>query len=211
MGSNFSAVIEHNLRNKNSLEKFLEDLISRTDLFPTIHKLTNHENDQWEWIRELDIPISFGIQMTSWVKDLKRKVEEAKLQKRYKYSNVWEELISEDRLELSGPDSILEMKFNIHILELYSYIRWRSFLMDMETQSILRNVCKELCSYFDTNYCIYMSDEFCATDSIYEGKSMSQYREELMRRFGQSKQTIDDMYIKLEDSWTTEGYFIEYF
>jgi hypothetical protein len=72
------------------------------------------------------------------------------------------------------------MKFNSHIFELSSYIRWRAFLKDKESQSVLRNVCKELCSYFDTSYCIYMSDAFCASDSIYEGRSISQYRDELM-------------------------------
>jgi len=79
MGANFSAVIEHNLRNKDSLDKLLEDLNFRTDLFPATYKLSNHGNDQWEWIRELDLPISFGTRTTSWAKDLIRSVEEAKV------------------------------------------------------------------------------------------------------------------------------------
>lgn len=210
MGANFSAVIEHNLRDKASLDKFLEDLINRTDLFPTIHKVTNYIGGQWEWVRELDLSLSFGISTTNWAKDLLRKTEEAKLHKRYKYSNVWEEFTDEGIIKLHGPDSVLEMMFNSHIFELSSYIRWSLFLKDKETQSTLRNICKELCSYFNNSYCIYMSDEFCASDYIYDGKLMNQYRDELIKRFGKSKQTIDDMYIENEDSWTTEGYYVEY-
>ncbi|MCR2805827.1 hypothetical protein [Paenibacillus soyae] len=207
MGANFSAVIEHNFRNRDSLDKFLEELNTRTDLFPTIHELTNSANAEWEWSRRLDLPLTFGTRTTNWIADMKRKVDEAKLHQSYKYSTIWEELTVEKTISLKAPGSILEMEFNPHILELSSYIRWRAFLLDND----LRKICKELCSYMDTRYCIYMSDEFCASDSIYEGRTMGQYREELMRRFGESKQNIADMYREIGDSWETEGYFIERF
>jgi len=213
MGANFSAVLEHNLYNNQSLESFLEVLNNRNDLFSTIHKVTNNNGDQWWWARKLYLANSFDSTPTNWVRDLIKNTGEAKKQKRYKYSSIWEEVMEEGTITLMSPDSVFSMLINQNILELSCLIRWSSFLKDKKTQSSLRCICKELCSYFKKSNCIYMSETFCASDYIYDGKSMEEYMNDLLERFGNPKQTIDEMYVKLEEGWgwTSEGYYIDSF
>ncbi|MBD8499339.1 hypothetical protein [Paenibacillus arenosi] len=189
MGVNFSAVFRNTLSSEDMYQ--LCDDLNQGSKFPTLQKFSEeivknnpHLNTIWKWSY-----FSYEHSVTNTIE---------------------EKLEADGYIELDGPGGF-DLLFNRHIVELSSATRWLSFLSDLEHRNEMRMICYEIASYMGEIQAIYMGDKYCATDYVFDGNTMEEYKESLMKRFGSSKKTIDDLYIDLGDCWDSIGYFEDRF
>lgn len=116
----------------------------------------------------------------------------------------------EEYIQVSGPGAF-SFTFSKSICEFSSYFRWYSFIEDSELQLELRNICQEVAEYFGYEFSIYMGDNYCASDYVYEGREMQYYKTSLKKRFGEPKNTISELIMQTSNGWTSKGYYIDYF
>ncbi|MBB3069441.1 hypothetical protein FHS14_002431 [Paenibacillus baekrokdamisoli] len=89
--------------------------------------------------------------------------------------------------------------------------------LEFDFRSHLRNVSYELTRYFNTKFAIYVPDsskkESAIMDFLWEdeNKSIEFMKKWLLEKCGSPKDEIDSIYVDYEDSWESEGYFIDYF
>lgn len=119
-------------------------------------------------------------------------------------------LSDDEYIEVDGPGGF-SFTFNKSICEFRPCFRWYSFIENQELQFEIRTICKEISNYFGYNFAIYMGDNYCASDYVFEGRDMEYYKAALIRRFGNSKSTISELIQYSSDGWKSEGYFIDYF
>ncbi|WP_028596494.1 hypothetical protein [Paenibacillus assamensis] len=189
MGVNFSAVF-HNTLSSAGMYQLCDDLNNATK-FPTLQKFSEevvknnpHLNNIWKWSY-----FSFEHSVTNTIE---------------------EKLEADGYIELDGPGGF-DLLFNRHIVELSSFTRWSPFLKNLVHRHEMRMICYEIASYMGKTKAIYMGDNYCASDYVYDNNTMEEYKQFLIKRFGSSKESIDDLYIDLGDSWDSIGYFEDHF
>ncbi|MGO4183432.1 hypothetical protein AB4Z17_19840 [Paenibacillus sp. TAF43_2] len=116
----------------------------------------------------------------------------------------------EEYVELGGPGGF-RFIFNKYICEFSPCFRWHQFIENQELQLELRAICQEFADYFGYNFAIYMGDNYCALDYVFEGRNMDYYKAKLMSRFGKAKLSIGELIQKTNSGWESEGYFIDDF
>ncbi|TYP74650.1 hypothetical protein [Paenibacillus methanolicus] len=191
MGVNFSAILKHGMDFK-AMERFQADLNEGTKFPRVVHCLREVSVHHPRLDREWSLTRDRNIESTNFGPFDSVHIEE------------------EEYVELEGPGGF-SFLFNAHICEFSPLIRWHSFLVNQELQTELRAICQEFANYFGYPFAVYMGDNYCATDYVFEGRDMDYYRTELLRRFGPGKTSILDLLQQTDVGWKSEGYYVDDF
>lgn len=191
MGVDFSAVFQHSF-DFTSIEHFKVELVKEvrfphmTRCIKEVNEHNPHLKRQWSLTRE-------------------RIIESYR-------SDPFDPVVigDEEYIQVDGPGGF-SFIFNRFICEFSPCFRWYSFIENPELQLEIRNICKEIADYFGYHFAIYMGDNYCALDYVFEGRDMDYYKTALKRRFGPSKTTINELIEKSESGWKSKGYFVDYF
>ncbi|WP_342562214.1 hypothetical protein NST84_21670 [Paenibacillus sp. FSL R7-0345] len=191
MGVDFSAMFQHSL-DLRSIEIFKDELVEGT-AFPRVVQCISEVNQHNPHL------------VRPWSLNRERIIES------HSYGPFDPVLFADDEyIEVDGPGGF-SFIFNKNICEFQPCFRWYSFIENKELQFEIRTICKEISNYLGYNFTIYMGDNYCASDYIFEGRDMEYYKAELLRRFGKSKNTISELIQRSSGGWESEGYFIDYF
>ncbi|WP_337100111.1 hypothetical protein [Paenibacillus sp. YIM B09110] len=121
--------------------------------------------------------------------------------------------------ELDGPCG-LGFTFSEKVCMVSHYTRWLTFLLndlDFDFQKQLRNVSYELMNKMESDYVIYVPDSGAIESAIMdfmwedENKDIEYMKDWLLRKCGEPKEHIIDIYNDLGDSWDSKGYYIDLF
>ncbi|MCL6602995.1 MAG: hypothetical protein K6T94_08995 [Paenibacillus sp.] len=191
MGVDFSAIFQHSF-NLSSIEHFKDELI-KGEKFPRVVQCISEVNQHNPHL------------VRPWSLSRERIIES------HNYGPFDPEHFSDDEYIEVGGSGGFNFTFNKNICEFSPCFRWYSFIESKELQSEIRTICKEISNYFGYNFAIYMGDNYCASDYVFEGRDMEYYKADLIRRFGKSKNSINKLIQRSSDGWRSEGYFIDYF
>jgi hypothetical protein len=191
VGVDFSAMFQHSF-DLRSIEQFKEELIKGTK-FPKVVRCISEVNQH-----NLHL-------VRPWSLCRERIIESRN------YGPFDPDRFADDEyIEINGPGGF-SFTFNKNICEFRPCFRWYSFIENKELQFEIRTICKEISNYFGYNFAIYMGDNYCASDYVFEGRDIEYYKAALMRRFGKSKNTISELIQRFSEGWKSEGYFIDTF
>lgn len=192
MGVNFTATFQHSL-DYESIQLFKDELV-KGDMFPKMVQCISEVNKHNPHL------------IRDWLINRERIIESINF-------GPFDPVIigDEEYIEVSGPGG-LDFIFNKNICEFNPCFRWYSFLDNPDLQLELRSICKEIADYFGFNFSIYIGDNYCTLDYVFEGRDMGYFKTALKRRFGETKGTLNELLVRLDDGiWESEGYFIDQF
>ncbi|MDF2650364.1 MAG: hypothetical protein K0Q73_6169 [Paenibacillus sp.] len=191
MGVNVSAVYQHSF-DLRSIEHFYEEL-TKGMKFPRVVQCISKVNQHNPHL------------VRPWSLQRERIIES------YNYGPFDPDHFAGDEyMEINGPGGF-SFIFNKNICEFSPCFRWYSFIENKGLQFKIRTICKEISNYFGYNFAIYVGDNYCASDYVFDGRDMEYYKAALMRRFGKPKNTISELIQRSSEGWKSEGYFIDYF